>query len=102
MKVLLPNSQIPYKFFIDNGIDICGFEMIPVVSLVSDSNYGIIYKYDFRFFYCKHKAVKFGSCSKIQYTTKEISKEQINQFRITNHTEISILEMQEEKLINNS
>jgi hypothetical protein len=79
-----------------------------VVSTISDSTYGIVYNVDDKLVFCKHKAVEINKnqkppkvCTKIQKTCKIITDEEYKKhFRVTNITEICILEMQEEKLLN--
>lgn len=80
---------------------------VPVVSVVSDSTYGEACFVDDVIVFAKHKAVEVNKgksapkiCTKIQKTFKIISQNDYNTyFRPTNITEISILEMQEEKTL---
>jgi hypothetical protein len=78
-----------------------------VVSNISDSTYGVVYNVDDKLVFCKHKAIEINKnakppkvCTKIQKTCKIISKEEYEKhFRASNITEITILEMQEEKFL---
>lgn len=84
------------KFLSTNGI----FEMLVeydcVVSKISDSTYGTLRYSSDKIIFCKHKHVKGKG---IQKTYKFISPSDVDMyFRKTHEVEISILEMQEEKL----
>lgn len=105
--VLIPYGMSELiKFLVNNNFNYIT-QPIPVVSIISDVSYGVVYVVDDKYVFCKHKAMNInknnnesGICSEIRKTFKIISKEEFEKyFRITNMSEIMILEMQEEKAL---
>jgi hypothetical protein len=100
------DDEALWKFLIENNFNYLTGQTC-VVSNVSDSTYGVVYNADDKLVFCKHKAMEINKnqkppkvCTKIQKTCKIISNEEYEKhFRITNMTEIMILEMQEEKAL---
>lgn len=102
---LIPIDDIViFDFLIKNG-----FRQLKsksgVVSIISNSTYGVVYMADDKLVFCKHKAIEINKgkklpkiCTDIQKTCKFITQEEVDKyFRKTNMVEILYFEMREEK-----